>query len=56
MSERTFAFESYLKGLEKNKKNGAPLKGKREGRLAAAVDELLEKNEEDDDKGIDVVA
>ena len=55
MPERTSAFEAYLSDLEKNKKNASP-KGKiaREGRLAAAVDELSEKN--DDDQEIAIVA
>ena len=52
MPERTSAFESYLKDLE-NKKV-VPPKGRvaREGRLTVAVDELSEKN--DDDQEIDI--
>ena len=55
MPERTSAFEAYLNDLEKKKK-GASSKGKiaREGRLATAIDELSEKNE--DDQEIDIVA
>lgn len=52
MPERTPAFEAYLKDLEKNT---LPKKS-RVGKLETALDELSEKNEEDDDKGIDVAA